>query len=197
MKKFLLTFAAAACCAMSATMFTACGSDNDGGSTPGGGGSTVTDTVPAYVAASVTFRETEEILKYCDVLVKYNDGTGEKTDTLKTTVWTKTLSSKLPSSIIFKKIINLRDSAGLVAADTIKFNAGYSYTYTFYNAAKQNTGFSKTFNVMKNPSTLSPSKKANFIAAIKAGRLNVTVDCTYDAKGNWVDTSEDSTAVKE
>ena len=194
MKKFLLTFAAAVCCAMSATMFTACGSDDNSSSGTGGGG-TVTDTVRAYVAANVTFKETEDILKYCDVTVKYNDGTGEKTDTVKTTEWKKLLSAKLPGSLVYKKIITLKDSAGMAAKDSISFSAGYSYAYCFYNAAKQPIGDFKMFDMLgKSKKT---AKIALLIEYIKAGKLNTTVDLSFDAKGNWVDTPVTPTPVNE
>ncbi len=193
MKKFLLTFAAAVCCAMSATMFTACGSDDN--SSSGNGGGTVTDTVRAYVAANVTFKETEDILKYCNVTVKYNDGTGEKTDTVKTTPWSKMLSAKLPGSLVYKKIITLKDSAGMAAKDSISFSAGYSYAYRFYNAAKEPIGEFKMFDMLgKSKKT---AKIALLIEYIKAGKLNTTVDLSFDAKGQWVDTPTDSTAVKK
>lgn len=199
MKKYLMTFAAAVCCAMSATMFTACGDDDNSSSSGTGGGGTVSDTVRAYVAASVTFKETEDILKYCDVTVKYNDGTGEKTDTLKSTEWNKVLSAKLPGSLTYKKIVTLRDSAGMAAKDSISFSGGYSYAYCFYNAAKERIDDFKTFNMFGNPK--KTAKIAQFIEYIKAGRLNTTVDLTFNAKGEWVDQSEtvtpvDSTATK-
>ncbi len=190
MKKFLMTFAAAICCAMSVTMFTSCG-DDDNSSNGTGGGSTVSDTIPASIKVSMTFKETEDILKYCDVTMKYNDGTGEKTDTLKTTEWTKVLSAKLPCSISFKKIVTLRDSAGMAAADSISFYAGYSYIRAFYNAAGEDTGKRTTFNILGEPT--KTAKIAKLIEYINAGKLNKDVDFTYDAKGNWVDKSDSTT----
>ncbi len=182
MKKFLMTFAAAICCAMSVTMFTSCG-DDDNSSNGTGGGSTVSDTIPASVKIKMSFSETEAMLKYCDITVKYNDGTGEKTDTVKSTEWSKTLSSKLPATFTFKKIITVRDSAGMASNENITFFAGSLYTYAFYNKADENVGGIRQNGIMGK--TIAENVP-EFIKTIKEGEFNETDTFAFDATGKKV-----------
>ena len=184
MKKYLMTFAAAVCCAMSATMFTACGSDDNSSSSGTGGGGTVTDTIPTSMSIKMSFSETEEILKYCDVVVKYNDGTGEKTDTVKTTSWSKMLSAKLPASFTFKKLITVRDSAGMASNQKIPFSTGSIFTYAFYNKADEIVGGTRTKGIIANAAA---EDVPEFIKTIKEGEFNETDTFSFDAKGKLVE----------
>ena len=67
MKKIFLTFAIVIYCTMVTTVLTACSSSED---TP-----EVVNT-PTFVQTTFTFSATQDMLDYCDITVKYNDGTG-------------------------------------------------------------------------------------------------------------------------
>lgn len=190
MKKYLMTFAAAVCCAMSATVFTACGDDDNNSSSGTGGGGTVADTIPASVSIKMSFSETEDMLKYCDVVVKYNDGTGEKTDSVKATAWTKTLSSKLPATLTFKKIITVRDSAGMASNEKITFYTGSLFTYAFYNKTNDIVGGIRTNGIMGRSTA---EDVPEFIKTIKEGEFNETETFAFDAAGKQIKNSETAT----
>ncbi len=196
MKKFLMTFAAAVFCAMSATMFTACGSDNDDnnggkpGSNPGTGGNTgtttVKDSIPTKVKFGLEVVETEDILKYCNVSVEYNDGTGAKTEAVTTCSWQKFFESKVPATYTLKKIVTVKDSAGLASAAKISFYTGaYKYSYALYNAANEVIVARTNSLVVRGDA----GDKADLIKGIKDGELNSDVTFKVDAKGNVTETN--------
>lgn len=173
MRKNLLAFAAILCCATAATVFTACGSNDDNENSS-------TDTKPSNVAIQVSFTETEDILKYCDVSIEYNDGTGAKTESLTNTTWTKALTAKLPASFSIKKTVTLKAGVDLSTdSTTFKYAEGFIINYRILNAAG---------DVVKNGAGTSSSKtssaKAYKIAeGIKNGRLSRNLTYVFDADG--------------
>ena len=70
------------------TMFTACGDDDDDKID-----SIIEQNKKVSIDLDLSMPLSEDMLKYCDIVVTYNDGTGEKTETPTTQNWEKTLSS--------------------------------------------------------------------------------------------------------
>lgn len=175
MRMSLMMFAAVLCCAMAASVFTACSSsdddnkDSDSGSKVGG--------VMVYVG----FTESEDVLKYCDVSVVYNDGTGEKTETITKTDWSKKLTvTKLPATITFKKTTVLKAGVDVSSISTFKYSTVYSSGYCQTNAEGTaiTTLSATSFGGTK---TIAGSKVTE---ALNSGSLNKTVAFTFDANGN-------------
>lgn len=174
MRMFMMAFAAVLCCAMAASVFTACSSSNDddnkdSGSKVGG--------VMVYVG----FTESEDVLKYCDVSVVYNDGTGEKSETITKANWSKTLTvTKLPATITFKKTTVLKAGVDVSSISTFKYSTVYSSGYCQTNAAGTalTTLHANSFGGTK---TIAGSKVTE---ALNGGSLNKTVTFTFDANGN-------------
>ena len=98
MKKIIMTLAAVLCCTMTATVFTACGSD-DKEEEP----KPSTEVTPTMVAMTFTFNATADMVNFFDMVITYNDGTGEKQETMTGTQWKKTLKVKLPASFSFSR----------------------------------------------------------------------------------------------
>ena len=101
------------------------------------------NSIPAYVRMSFTYKATESMIEYCDIIVKRNDGTNEKTDTIKahewkesddlTSIleWSDTIEATLPAVLSFTRIIKLRDSS-----TTPTCTSNYSYKSVALNANK-------------------------------------------------------------
>ncbi len=184
MKKSLRTFALAfACCAMGATMLTACGGDDNGSSGGNGGGTVTKDTIPVAVNFRSTWYETAAILKYCDVCIEYDDGTGAKTDTLKTTQWDYIKAAKLPVTFTFKKTVTLRDSAGMASAESIHFTSDSWYLYITYSASGGTVDKANAASLPDSTGVKGAKKIALLIEKIKNGGLNKTEIYSFDAKG--------------
>ena len=101
------------------------------------------NSVPVYVRMCFTYYATESMIEYCDIIVKHNDGTNEKTDTIKahewkesddlTSIleWSDTIEATLPAVLSFTRIIKLRDSS-----TTPTWTSNYSYKSVALNANK-------------------------------------------------------------
>ncbi len=170
MRKSLLAVATILCCATAATVFTACGDDDN---------ETSSDTKSPHVELQMSFSESKDILKYCDVSIEYNDGTGAKTETLTDTAWTKTLTAKLPATFSIKKTVMLKAGVDL-STDTTTFNCteAYSYRYNILNA----DGGIMTSNG-KSSKLECEGEACKIAEGIKEGDFNESFTFAFDANG--------------
>ncbi len=170
----MLAFATILCCATAVTVFTACGSSDDNETSSA-------DEKPANVELQVSFTDTDDILKYCDVCYEYNDGTGTKTETLTGTTWAKTLTAKLPASFSIKKTVTLKTGVDL-STDTTSFKCSrvFSSSYKILNAAGKAIKSSPATSNKQNDS----SKAYKMAEDIKNGRFNKNRTYVFDANGN-------------
>ena len=171
MKKYLMAFATILCCATAATGFTACGSNDDN--------ETSSDTKSTKVELLLSFSESADIMKYCDVCIEYDNGTGAKTDTLTATTWTKTLTAKLPASFSVKKTVTLKAGVDL-STDTTTFNCfeEYSYRYDVINADGGITAADEHSEKME-----CEGEARQMAEGIKNGDFNESLTLVFDANG--------------
>ena len=168
MKKIMMTLAAVLCCAMTTTVFTACGDDDDD-NTP-----KQPDNTPAYAEVSFTFWGTQDLLDIADMTVTYNDGTGDKTETVTTVDWVKTFKAPLPVSFKFERKVTLKEGV------TLSDDQTYSYVnshQTIYKVTTANGTSIKggTIGGSGKPSNLK-GEQLNLV--ITQGRMDAS--CTYD-----------------
>ena len=173
MKKYFWR-AAICCCAMIASVaLTACGGDDD---------EPDQDNKAVKVALKFNFTLSQDIIDYCDVVVTYNDGTGEKTETMTSTTWSKTLSSKLPATFTFNRKVTLKSGKDLSKVQSVKIDRIYSYAYELFNAAGKavNTG---SYNNSGGSLTMSG---AAAVEMVNSGRMDDSRTCAFTADGQLV-----------
>ncbi len=171
MRKNLLAFTTILCCATAATVFTACGDDNNN--------ETSSDTKSTKMELLLSFSESEDIMKYCDVSIEYNDGTGAKTESLTNTTWTKALTAKLPASFSIKKTVTLKAGVDL-STDTTTFNCIETYSYR-YNVVNADGGVTATDGHSKE--TECEAEARQMAEGIKNGDFNESFTLVFDANG--------------
>jgi len=176
MKKILMTLAAVLCCVMTTTVFTACGGDDDDN-----GNTQKSDNTPAYAEMTFTFWGTQDMLDIADMRVTYNDGTGDKTETVSTVDWVKTVKAALPVSFKFERKVTLKEGV------TLSDDRTYSYINAFTYDCWVKTANGTTLNFYSNegsskpkPSNQKGSKVNEFITS---GRMNKTHTYDFDKDG--------------
>lgn len=122
--------------ALAATIFAACGKDNEATNTnmdpvfiPG-------QLNPASVSMEFRLNATDDMLRFLDFTVTYDDGTGEREDTVTSSSWVKTFTSSLPATFTFKRHIRVKEGMydALAAIDTVQFARGYGYVYYIFDS---------------------------------------------------------------
>ena len=141
------------------------------------------DTKPAFVQMTFTFNATQDMIDNCDMVVKYNDGTGEKTETVTSLEWNKTLKVALPATLTFSREVTLKAGIDVAAIATISHTKGYGYNYVMLNAQGEKLGKSGIHS-SGNHATISGT---NFVTFVGEGRLNSTHSYSFDANGDLVD----------
>ena len=184
MKKIMMTLAAVLCCAMTTTVFTACGDDN---STPPE--EPKPDNTPAYAEVTFTFWGTQDMLDIADMTVTYNDGTGEKTETVTTANWVKTVKAALPVSFKFGRKITLKEGVTLSDDQTYSYTSSHLVDYRVLTANGTRIKSGTSGNPTGNPNRWEGSK---INALITSGRLDssYTFDFDKDGKCPQLDTQE-------
>jgi len=119
MKKVFLLFA------LAATLFAACGQDENKESVE------PAQPVPDKVRMSFTFDATDDMLRYLDITVVYDDGTGERSECVVANQWSKSLTVKLPATFTYKYEARVKADLydTMAAAEAISFTRHYSYAY--------------------------------------------------------------------
>ncbi len=111
--------------ALAAALFAACGQDESKQPVE------PAQPVPDKVRMSFTFDATDDMLRYLDITVVYDDGTGEHCESVDAPQWSKSLTAKLPSTITYR--YEARVKAGMyetmAAAEAVSFTRHYSYAY--------------------------------------------------------------------
>lgn len=169
-----MALAAAFCCTMTTTVFNSCDKNDDSPAV------VQKDTTPAFVQLDFTFNVTQDMLDYCDIVVKYDDGTGEKTENITATEWNKSMTPALPATITFSRIATLKADKDASTAEKIAYTNGYNLNYSILNANGEN--LNKSGNTSSN--NTASMKGANFVEAVGEGILNKTHSFTFDKNGN-------------
>lgn len=171
-----MTLAAVLCCAMTTTMFTACGGDDDDSTTP----KEQTDNTPAFAEVTFTFWGTQDMLDIADMTVTYNDGTGEKTETVTTANWVKTIKAALPVSFKFGRKVTLKEGVTLSDEQTYSYVNAHYIEYQVLTAK----GTKVKFGTSGSPTGKANSLKGDKInAVITSGRLDASHTYNFDKDG--------------
>lgn len=181
MKKIVMTFAAVLCCALVSSTFTACGKDDaDKGSTP-------TDNTPAKVTMTFSTEVSADMLEYFDIVMVYNDGTGEKQDAVTSNKWTKTLIANLPVTMSFKRQITVKPAKydALVAATKVTTTKKYSYAYDILNAAGKSINLGDSYS---GPSSSVDGKGELVAKQANAGKYDSNWTYVFDTNGRLAST---------
>lgn len=182
MKKLTIALAAAFCCTMTTAVFNACNKKTD---KPAVAQKETTpdvaqkDTTPAFVQMDFTFDATQDMLDYCDIVVKYDDGAGEKSDTVSATQWSKSVKVALPATVTFSREVTLKAGKDASTTEKIAYSNGYNLNYSILNANGEDLG--KSGNTF---STSTASLKGSKLAeAVGKSLFNKNYTFTFDESG--------------
>lgn len=154
-----MTLAAVLCCAMTTTVFTACSSSDDDDNS----NTQKSDNTPAYAEVTFTFLGTQDMLDIANMTVTYNDGTGDKTETVTTVDWVKTVKAALPVSFKFERKVTLKEGVTLSDDQT--------YSYTIKHQTKFNVTTAKGTSI-KSGTSGALTKETN---SVKGSKLNAVI----------------------
>ena len=112
MKKHFMTLAAVLCCCL----FTSCQKEGEDTTKE-----EPQDNTPASVELSFTFFATADMLSFADIVVTYNDGAEDKTETMSALTWSKSFKANLPATFKFERKVSVK--GGYTFEDK-----AYSYT---------------------------------------------------------------------
>lgn len=164
-----------------AMVFVSCDRDDDFGTDNNGQQGTEEVKKATAVALEYTNWVTEDMLKYCDIVLMYNDGTGEKAETITSIKWNKSFVAALPCTFTFKKTVTLKEGIDMTSVEKVEiYKNGYSRSYELLDADGQ---LMKKGEVSSNLSSMTPAY-ANFLEGIEKGSFNTTNTYVFDAEGN-------------
>ena len=181
MKKLTFALAAAFCCTTTTAVFNACSNNNKQAASQNDATPAIAqkDTTPAFVQMDFTFDATQDMLDYCDIVVKYDDGTGEKSETVETTQWSKSVKVALPATITFSRVVTIKADKDASTAEKIAYSNGYNLNYSILNANGEDLG--KSGNTF---STSTASLKGSKLAeAVGKSLFNKNYTFTFDESG--------------
>lgn len=175
MKKYLLTLVAVLCYAMTTTVFIACGDDDDD--------KKADDNTPKKVTVAFVLYNTADMLKYCDIVMSYDNGKG-KSQTLKLdeSMGQDALAvqldsnSELPATFKVTRKVTLKQ--GIEYPDQFEYTSAISYNYTLYNDAGKKIR-SGTEGSYGNPKKTS----GQLMEKINQGLLDYDYNYTFNSKG--------------
>lgn len=170
MKKAFILLAATLLCGV--FVFSSC--QKSGGESP------AQDKTPAFVQINFSFPVTADLLKYTDMTATYNDGTGEKTETITAEEWTKALKVALPCTLKFKRTTKMKAGVELTSDVTFAYKTGYIYSFTLLNASGADLNKGGAFNAVAS-ATGKGDKVAELIAS---GRWDKEYSFSFDKDGN-------------
>lgn len=175
-KKFLLAALAVMCAMTMTTVCTSCGDDDDSSSnTP-----KVDNKKPVAIALILSMPLTEDMQKYCDVEVKYNNGEGEKTETVTGANWEKTLLSALPATFTFSRTVRMKADVDTASLGTIHYNKGYASNAFLFNAV----GDQLNQLDFKSAEKSIGGKGPKVAELINSGRIDFNDTYIFDENGN-------------
>ena len=168
MKKNLMTLAAVLCCAM-VCFFASCQKNGGSSTTP----EEQPDNTPAAVEMTFTFWGTQDMLDYADMVVTYNDGTGDKTETVTTVNWVKTIKVALPVTFKFARKVTLKEGV------TLNDSQAYSYVKAQQVKYSIQTANGKIINVAETVFIFPDGNEVLFfqlaIAAVNNGPAQIEI----------------------
>ena len=176
MKK--LTFLMMAAMVMGLAMLTSCEKKDDTGLT----NTSKKDTAPAFVQMRVVFNATQDMLDYCNIVMKYNDGTGEQSETVTSLEWSKTLKTSLPATLTFSREVTLKSDRDASAVEKINFTNFYSYRYDLLNKQGEELGKIGT----KANGSASVASGSNFVSFVNQGKMDKTLSYSFDENGTMI-----------
>lgn len=149
------------------------------------------EAVPDQVRMSFTYDATPDMLRFLDIVVTYNDGTGEQQDTITTAQWTKTLSGKLPATFSFTHQARVKEDMydTMVATGTVYITRHFSYTYDILDSAGNVIpGMSVSYN---SPGSRSMAGVGSAAAeGYNQGNLDKTHTYYFNAQGEMTTSAE-------
>lgn len=181
MKKLTFALAAAFCCTMTTAVFNACSNNNKPAASQNDATPAIAqkDTTPAFVQMDFTFDATQDMLDYCDIVVKYDDGAGEKFDTVSATQWSKSVKVALPATVAFSRVVTIKADKDASTAEKIAYSNGYNLNYSIQNANGEDLG--KSGNTFSG-STLS-LKGSKLAEAVGKSLFDKKFTFTFDENG--------------
>lgn len=181
MKKLTFALAAALCCTTTTAVFNACSNNNKPAASLNDATPAIAqkDTTPAFVQMDFTFDATQDMLDYCDIVVKYDDGTGEKSETVETAQWSKSVKVALPATVTFSREVTLKAGKDASTTEKIAYTNGYNLNYSIQNANGEDLG--KSGNTFSG-STLS-LKGSKLAEAVGKSLFNKNYTFTFDESG--------------
>lgn len=181
MKKLTFALAAALCCTTTTAVFNACSNNNKPAASLNDATPAIAqkDTTPAFVQMDFTFDATQDMLDYCDIVVKYDDGTGEKSETVETTQWSKSVTVALPATVAFSRVVTIKSDKDAASAEKIAYTNGYNLNYSILNANGEDLG--KSGNTFSG-STLS-LKGSKLAEAVGKSLFNKNYTFSFDESG--------------
>lgn len=173
-------------CAGATTALTACGDDEDDNvvtpSNPAQPSQPTTPTAqPTNVSATVSLKQTPDMLEYCDIKVEYTDSTGAKAVSITDSLYTMKFAAKLPTTITIRKTVAMKADKDLSASEDFYYVTNsflYGYTLTDAKGATTFTEATKAWN-----DKLIKAKGHSLVKAIANGTLNQTITIDFDANG--------------
>ena len=181
MKKLTFALAAALCCTTTTAVFNACSNNNKPAASQNDATPAIAqkDTTPAFVQMDFTFDATQDMLDYCDIVVKYDDGAGEKSDTVSATQWSKSVTVALPATVAFSRVVTIKSDKDAASAEKIAYTNGYNLNYSILNANGEDLG--KSGNTFSG-STLS-LKGSKLAEAVGKSLFNKNYTFSFDESG--------------
>ena len=162
------TLAAVLCCT---ALFTSC-------QKPNASEENKPDNTPAFVEVTLSCPATQDMLTNTDMVIFYNDGTGEKTETVSALDWSKTMKIALPCTVSFGRTVALKSGVEMTKDVHFSYSTGFLVSYKILNAS----------DVQLGRGTSGATNNANFTAdkvalLINDGKLNETHSYSFDKNG--------------
>ena len=95
----------------------------------------VKDKTPASVEFTFTYLATESMLTYSDIVVVYSDGGADKSETVTSTEWSKTVKASLPATLKFDRNVTKKEGFELLASQDYSYTKQYKLYFRILNAA--------------------------------------------------------------
>lgn len=141
------------------------------------------DPVPVKASLSITLEISQDVLNLCDVVIKYDDSTGEKTREMTEVSNSVNIIAGLPATFNVKVEATLKEGASLEGIDHVSITRNIRYSYHLLTADEkqiEGRGGSKTSE------TQLAVGGDRFAEYITDGRYNKEFSVRLDSKGNLI-----------
>lgn len=113
------------------TLFCACDKDEDTTNNE------PKDPVPAMAQFDYVIETSQDMLEFCDITLKYNDGTGEKSAQLTQIKDTVTIKAGLPATFSVKLEATVKNGTAFEEGSHVSVTRNISYVYTLLTADEE------------------------------------------------------------